>query len=447
MKRSILGLISILLTLVTCMEANAKMDAYDLMEFNAPRGTREQHNEYLGFSDVRGQSFVQYALYRSVEGSGDPAHDFLAEWTQLVARQYQAPALPTTKTISHDGWVATIGAAPVSLNGTGNFVATLAVFTSNKTKISILVNHNDDKMLPAIDAFMASLKLHQPASPPQQNSMSVTAKPSSATRQEEPASAQTVFDDGWTATMHKAYVKVAKGDITVFLHYPIAITDQTRNHLSAAMWDRLVVPRYSLSNVRYFEDTPCYNCIYYYQATGIEKTAGKRVSIGFRIMVDNGIAYCIEIIAPSDAALQQEFPSHDKVAAMLNYNKFQVTKADLMGTWSETSHSAVNMYNTITGAYAGMNMTASNASFEFAKDGKYQSRHVGAYGMVGNSQVYDQNYRGQYTLSNWEMSLSNRYAGKTETFYAHFVAVPGGKVLFLVNKQATGMKYRLAKMQ
>jgi hypothetical protein len=143
--------------------------------------------------------------------------------------------------------------------------------------------------------------------------------------------------------------------------------------------------------------------------------------------------------------MQRQFPDQERIEALLNYNKFSVTLADLSGTWDESSSSAINMYNTITGAYAGMSTTAADNSFVFNADGTYSSRHSGAFGMTSNLTYYDSNYKGRLTVSPWEITLTNRFEGKTETFWAQYEAVRGGRILHLTNKEAGGMRYRLAR--
>jgi hypothetical protein len=73
------------------------------------------------------------------------------------------------------------------------------------------------------------------------------------------------------------------------------------------------------------------------------------------------------------------------------------------------------------------------------------SKHSGASGMVGTMTTYNQEYKGKSTVTNWEIILANRWKGATDTFEAWFEAVKGGRMLRLVNKQATGIKYDLVK--
>ncbi|HPD87110.1 MAG TPA: hypothetical protein PLS06_07350, partial [Proteiniphilum sp.] len=258
----------------------------------------------------------------------------------------------------------------------------------------------------------------------------------------------TNFDDGWVARPFKDYVKLSKGEITVLLHYAVQITDEMRNSESVerSLWNRLIEPRYEISNLaKYDNGGPCYFCIYFFEADAVDRQSGKKVYLGFRVLIENGIARCIEIISPSKAELDQQFPNQEKIAALTGYNKFAVAMQDIVGTWEESGGSYVDMYNTVTGSYAGMNTASSAHTFVFNADGSYESHHSGAYGMVGNMQFFDQKYKGKNTLTYWEMALTNRFEGKTDEFWVQFEAVKGGRVLHLTDKTASGIQYHLVK--
>ncbi|MEJ0031036.1 MAG: hypothetical protein WDO15_11945 [Bacteroidota bacterium] len=66
----------------------------------------------------------------------------------------------------------------------------------------------------------------------------------------------TNFDDGWVAQPFADYVKVVKQPITVLLHYAIAIDDEMRqsNDMGVYTWDRLISPRYRVSNLKVFPE-------------------------------------------------------------------------------------------------------------------------------------------------------------------------------------------------
>jgi hypothetical protein len=254
----------------------------------------------------------------------------------------------------------------------------------------------------------------------------------------------TNFDDGWVAQPFADFVKVTKGAITVRLHYPIQVDDEMRyaNDMQRLLFDRIILPRYNVTNLRKYDNGgPCYFCIYFFEADVVEKSTGKAYHLGFRIITDSGMSKCIEVTSPNVAAFQKEFPNQEKVAALLGYNKFAVSLNDIVGNWEATSGAAVQLYNTVTGGYAGMNASSSYDTFTFNNDGTYFSNHKGAFGMVGSQTMYDQKYNGKFTLTNWELTATNRWQGKTDNFWVQFEAVRNGRVLHFTDKAASGIQY------
>jgi hypothetical protein len=65
--------------------------------------------------------------------------------------------------------------------------------------------------------------------------------------------------------------------------------------------------------------------------------------------------------------------------------------------------------------------------------------------MVGSMKFYDQKYIGKYTLTNWDVTMTKRFEGKTDVFCAQFQAVKGGRVLHITNKTYSGNSYHLVK--
>jgi len=196
---------------------------------------------------------------------------------------------------------------------------------------------------------------------------------------------------------------------------------------------------------KYDNGGACYFCIDFFEADAIEKATGKNCHVGFRVITNNGNSNCIEIVSPSAQEFQQNFPDQKKVEALLNYNKFAVTRADLVGEWQESTSSGIDMYSTVTGAYAGMNSTAAANSFIFNNNETYSSSHKGAFGMVGNTTFYDQKYIGNCTITDWDITLTKRFKEKTDIFWAQFEAVRGGRILHITNKEASGISYHLVK--
>jgi hypothetical protein len=236
--------------------------------------------------------------------------------------------------------------------------------------------------------------------------------------------------------------------VNVLLHYAITIDDEMRQigNMAEALWGKMITSRYKVSNVRVFKNEAyTYNNVWFMEADAIEMASNKQCYVALRVLVANGVARPIEIVTPSMAEFQKEFPDQAKIESMVNYNKFAVSPKDIVGTWEESSSTAVNLYNSYTGNYAGMNATAMANSFEFRADGSYHSNHKGATGMVGSQTFYDQKYDGKYTMTNWDVTLTKRYEGKTNEFWCQYEAVRGGRILRLVQKDAVAMDYDLVK--
>jgi hypothetical protein len=122
-----------------------------------------------------------------------------------------------------------------------------------------------------------------------------------------------------------------------------------------------------------------------------------------------------------------------------------VGKNDLTGTWSNSGGATMNWYSTTTGNNVGATGAVTSDVFQFNNDQTYSSEHKGASGWVGAMNTFQQKYKGNYSVSNWELTINNRFEGKTETFDAWFEALRGGRVLHLQNKQYTGSQYNLFK--
>ncbi len=256
------------------------------------------------------------------------------------------------------------------------------------------------------------------------------------------------FDDGWTSVVESDYVKTTKGNIQVLLYFSSAITDQMRDsnlEFSDQFWNLLVVPNYTVKSAVRLQEGVTYFRTYFIEGEVIDPKTNTTHYLGLNVLVNNGIATPVLAIAPDRNSYYEQFPEPKKLGEMTNYNKFAITAKDIVGAWSENSSSAVSLYNTYTGNYAGMNSTQSTDVFTFQADGTYASKHVGASSVYGNNTVYSQEYEGKLTATNWDLSLTNRFKDATENFNAQFEVVRGGRILHLQNKSATGIWYHLVR--
>lgn len=144
----------------------ARADTFDLMQFNAPSGTRTPQQDVLVFTDATRTTFINYGVYRSRRSSGNPARDFADEWQSIVASRLRVTGALKTRTLDRPGgWKMTVGSAAVWEQGARNFVSILTVFTGHGVKLSVVVQYNDESARPRINAFLASLRPLPPAGP------------------------------------------------------------------------------------------------------------------------------------------------------------------------------------------------------------------------------------------------------------------------------------------
>jgi hypothetical protein len=446
----------------------AQPETFDILTYTPPSDwTKEAKDFAVSFStvDQSAGTWCRITVFKSVAGSGNATGDFSAEWKAIVGQTYEGAVEPVPTTQQAGAWwTLNVGTSKFKWQGKEAMLVLITASDSGN-KMSLLFQANSDVYADDIDKFITSLYFEQPEerlvlSPqqvaPQDQQSTQATKSAAATIVVTDAAGMsgiitstTNFDDGWVAQPFADYVRVTKQPITVLLHYAFAVDDEMRyNDMTSVVWNRLIVPRYRTSNLRVFQNEQfAYNKTYFMEGDALEVSTGKSCYVGLRILVSNGIARCIEIISPSMAAYQKEFPNQEKVESMGNYNKFAVTAGDIPGTWEESSSSGIDMYNTVTGSYAGMNMTASAHSFVFKGDGTYSSNHKGAYGMVGSTKFYDQKYNGKLTVSPWELTMTNRFEGKTDVFLCQYEAVRGGRVLHLTDKTAEGIRYGLVRVK
>lgn len=262
----------------------------------------------------------------------------------------------------------------------------------------------------------------------------------------------TQFDNGWESTIEEDKVVVTKGHVKVYIYFPVAYDDVSRAAGRDYFWDTQISREFRVLSKQYRDDGEYISSLKppYIEGRAVENKTGKEGFIGVYIGSASGYMYPTLVIAPDEATLRSLFPkANDKyqsdLSAMRDYNKFAIGKNDITGYWVGGGSAAMDYYNAYTGNYLGMNAAVSSDEFTFNSNGTYSSTHKGATGMVGNMNVYQQQYKGHVTVGNWEITIDHRFEGKTEINYAYFEAVRGGRILHLQNKQYTGQWYHLVK--
>jgi len=428
-------------------------ETFDIATFQPPKGWKRQDKPgvvIFSTSNEQKGTYAMITLFASGTSTGNPKNDFDADWQEFIAGQMAVKSKPAVEPVEKkDGWDVVSGGAAFE-NEMGPSAVILNTYSGFGKTFSAAAIFNSQDNLPAIEVFAASLKLKKPEAGKQVKSNLP------AGNQTKAASTGFVFttsnfDDGWNAAEQADWVQVTKGGTSVLLHYGIQYTDETRNFDENKRiehyWNLLISPRYRVSNIDVAKtDYGKYDRVYFGEAAGTDISTGNKVHIALMITSENGFANCVEIITPDKAALTQQFPNYDKIKEMNNYNKFAVSAKDLPGTWENSSAIYSQYYNTNTGNYAGMGGVSINAKFIFRSNGTFHFDYIGVSGMMGTPNVHTEKRDGKFTASNWEMTITDK-KGIPVGYSAQFTAIRGGRVLYLQNKQFSGLKYQLYKQK
>ncbi len=269
----------------------------------------------------------------------------------------------------------------------------------------------------------------------------------------------TNFDDGWTSTIQNDWVLVTKGDIKVYLFYalPFNGSDFTGTGLRARdyYWDNIVTKYYTVETKQYKDNGEMIGSLQpdYVEGWATDKATGERRFIGMRLDNAPNTAYITICSAKDEASLWAQFPKANgtgfgpsDLSNMSRYNKFAIGENDILGTWQDGNTSAMQWYysagSSNPGGYAGMTVAARSATFNFNTGGNYTSIHNGATGAAGAMTTFQQNYKGKYTVTNWSITATDRWEGKTEEFSSWFKVIRGGRILCM---DSGGMQYQLVK--
>lgn len=133
----------------------------------------------------------------------------------------------------------------------------------------------------------------------------------------------------------------------------------------------------------------------------------------------------------------QDGTDFEPLNKLATYNKFAVAAADLVGDWTSSSGAGIEYVNVYTGGSAGFHHASSTSRFTFRADGSYASEWVGAQNTGGATQFGGENYKGAVAVTDWEVTMTNRWKGATESYAAMFEAVKGGRLLYLTRNGTT----------
>jgi hypothetical protein len=230
------------------------------------------------------------------------------------------------------------------------------------------------------------------------------------------------------------------------LHYiDKALDDARPNTIDAPeyYWSKYVEPYFTASNLQKWSGVQ-YPVIYHIQANAVDKKTGKACFVAIKIVYSGG-ARPIVVITPNQTSYNQQFPHPNDIDPMLNSNRFAVTASDIAGTWKGGGGGGVEYYNAYSGTYAGMSAISSSDEFTFKSNGTYSSVYRSASMNNSGAQFGGQDFNGKFSVTDWSITATNRYKGKTTKYNAQLIAVKGGCLLYLSDTENNSLNYTLFK--
>jgi hypothetical protein len=437
----------------------AQQQKFDIINYSLSTGWKKQATDkalQLTKQDEAKGTYCLITLYKAIDATSDSKTNFNAAWESLVNETLNITATPQMQPVSKDnGWEAQTGTAAFESEGSKG-VAILVASTGFNKLVNILVLTNTDTWQNELGSFFESVSLTKPAGGNSNNTRPVTQTVQPAAKTNYTYNT-TNFDNGWVSTIHNDYVLVTKGEYKVYLSYAESFNEseysgtgrEKRHHY----WDNFVAKYFVTTEKRYNPGGALsdYSSDYIEGWATDRQTNEKRyIAMILNILPYTGNLSVIIASAPDVQKLRQQFPKADvkypnDLLPMYSYNKFAIGKNDLAGTWSGGGGGTMNWYSTSTGQNVGATGAVMSDVFTFNTGNTYTSTHNGATGWVGSMNTYQQQYKGTYTVTDWTVTATKRFDGKTTVFNAWFEVLKGGRVLHLEDQKYSGSKFDLFK--
>ncbi|MBX9784119.1 MAG: hypothetical protein K2X48_12590 [Chitinophagaceae bacterium] len=423
---------------------------FDIFSYKEPAGFElKENSKYLFYSKNEGKNYCQLFVYPAAVGEKDVEKDFKKNWDVFARNPLQKVGNPETTeydTLSNN-WYSLLGASKGVFNRQP-FVITVSTFTKNDITYCVTSVFTDKKFIPIAQEFAAGVVPDEKKfagttiqqSTPNSNNNTITNSNHNITL------STTNFDDGWVANAQADFVKLTKAGTEVRLHYiDKALDDARPNTIDAPeyYWSKYITPYFNTSNVQKWSGVQ-YPVIYHMQANAVDKATGKQFYVAIKIVYSGG-ARPIVVITPNQNSYNQQFPHPNDMDRMLNYNKFAVSINDVVGKWNGSGGGGVEYYNVYSGTYAGMSAVSSTDEFVFNKDGTYNSTYRSASMNNSGAQFGGQDFKGTFSVTDWSITATNRYKGKTKQYNAQLIAVKGGYLLYMSDTDNSSMNYTLFK--
>jgi hypothetical protein len=140
-------------------------ETFDIATFQPPNGWQKQTKDgviIFSTSNQQNGSYAVITIYRSGDSSGNVKSDFEADWQEFILGQLGIKSKPQLEpTTNVEGWEFIAGAAAFE-NETGKAAVILGTYSGYGRKVSSAAVFNSKDSLPAIEAFIGSIKLTKP---------------------------------------------------------------------------------------------------------------------------------------------------------------------------------------------------------------------------------------------------------------------------------------------
>jgi len=428
-----------------------ELKSFDIFSYSSPTGfIMKDNKDKLFYQKSDGSNYCQILLFPSVYSLSDVEKDFEKNWAFFARNPEESIVDPEVReNDSINGWQMVFGAA----RGTYDkkmFAITISTFTKDSISYYIAAVFTDKAFIPTVQEFTASVvpdekKFVRSSNKETDKGFSTVGTPQTPGNMGITKST-TNFDDGWVASVMQDYVKLNKEGTEIRLHFiDKALDDARPNTVDAPeyYWSKYVAPYFDVPALEKWSGVQ-YPVIYHMQGNAVERATGKQCFVAIKIVYGGG-ARPIVVIAPDQNSYQQQFPHPNDIDPMLNANRFAVTASDIVGTWKGSGGGGVEYYNAYSGTYAGMSAVSSTDEFTFNSNGTYSSTYRSASMNNGGSQFGGQDFKGNATVADWSIILTNRYGGKTTTYNAQLIAVKNGYLLYMADGENSSLNYTLYK--
>jgi hypothetical protein len=282
-------------------------------------------------------------------------------------------------------------------------------------------------------------------------------KPPFPTPGEQTVKASIMMDVGWFVEATNDYIQYTKDDIKVIQYFYVAPEDPNSNSPDEDLfWRKYLNQYFSTASYNKYPNDPYdfLTRIEFASCNAVYQPNGHQYFIAWLVDLHNTACSYLAITS-SEQVYNSYFPHPNDLGAMNRFNNFPVDIQQIQGKWGESNFSGAQMYEVNTGNYAGMSMASSASSYTFSGN-SFSFLTKGATGMVGTAKAFQAEETGTFDINGYNLvtNIASRTDQMTNTttpkqerveYSVAFKFAKNTKVLFMQNKQYTGMTYNLVR--